>query len=241
MKTRWRALLVDDERLARAELRSLLAPHEQVDIVGEADSLEAAVECIERLHPDLVFLDIQMPGGSGFDLLDRVRLDARIIFVTAFDAHALRAFEVNALDYLLKPVSPDRLAQALERLAVEDLTPEPPVRRLQAGDRLFIQVDGQMRFIALDQIKVIAALGDYSEIWTVDGRKGLAQKPLKSWEQRLPEQDFVRIHRSTIVHMGHVERVEDWFHAAYRVYVRGIAEPFVMSRRYASRIKQRLG
>ena len=183
-----------------------------------------------------------MPGGSGFDLLNQVRLEAKVIFVTAFDAYAIRAFEVNALDYLLKPVSPDRLARTLERLeeAPEQSIPDC-AKRLESGDRLFIQVDGQMRFIALSQIKAITALGDYSEILTTDGRKGLTQKSMKVWEQRLPAQDFVRIHRSTIIHLAHVERLESWFNAAYRVYLKGVEKPLIMSRRYAVRLKQRMG
>jgi len=235
-----RALLVDDERLARVEMRSLLAQHPHIEVVGEAESVDTAVSAIHAMKPDLIFLDIQMPGASGFDLLNRISVEAHIIFVTAFDAYAIRAFEVNALDYLLKPVSPERLEQALERMSREP-APEEPRRRLECGDRLFLNLDGQMRFIELNQILAIGALGDYTEIWTTDGNKNLALKPLKTWEARLPEKDFIRIHRSTIIHMGHVERLESWFNAAFRVYIRGIDEPFIMSRRFAAKIKHKLG
>ena len=120
----WKAVIVDDERLARNKLRSLLAQHPQIRLVGEADSVDSAIETIERTGPDVVFLNIQMPGKSGFELVNQVKLPIRIIFVTAFDEYAIRAFEVTALDYLLKPVNPERLAKAIERLAAPPATSE---------------------------------------------------------------------------------------------------------------------
>ena len=108
---RLRTLLVDDSRLARGELRTLLAAHAEVDVVGEADDVEAAVAAVAGLQPDLLLLDIQLPGGSGFDVLERLPRAPHVVFCTAYDQHAVRAFEANALDYLLKPVEPERLAQ----------------------------------------------------------------------------------------------------------------------------------
>lgn len=241
MPAKLRVLLVDDERLARVEMRSLLNRYAHIDVVGEAESVDSALGAIEALNPDLIFLDIQMPGASGFELLDRISVQANIIFVTAFDAYAIRAFEVNALDYLLKPVSPERLDQALGRLKQAPSAPQDPLRRLESGDRLFLSLDNQMRFLEINQIIAISALGDYTELCCLDGKKYLTPKPLKIWEARLPEKDFIRIHRSTIIHMGHVNRLESWFNAAFRVHMKGIEVPFIMSRRYASRIKQKLG
>lgn len=237
---RFTAILVDDERLARKELRSMLTEHEIIDVVGEAETVTQAAELAHAKKPDVLFLDIQLPGETGFDLLEKITPGCKIIFVTAFDAYAIRAFEVNALDYLLKPINPARLAQAIERLT-DDSAPAPPVRALEYEDRLFIEVDERSRFLKVSDIIVISAMGDYSQIFSCDGQKSLVLKPLKDWEERLPAKNFTRIHRSTIINVNYVERVESWFNRSYRIHIRQIAEPLVMSRRYAARFKTAFG
>jgi len=238
---RFTAILVDDERLARKELRSMLAEHEIIDVVGEAETVAQAAELVRAKKPDVVFLDIQLPGETGFDLLEKISPACRIIFVTAFDAYAIRAFEVNALDYLLKPINPARLAQAIERLMIHDSASVAPVRALEYEDRLFIEVDEHSRFLKVSDIMVISAMGDYSQIFSCDGQKSLILKPLKDWEERLPAKHFTRIHRSTIININYVERVESWFNRSYRIHIRQIPEPLVMSRRYAARFKTTFG
>jgi len=233
-----RALVIDDERLARKDLIALLGAHDQVTVIGEADDVPSAVEAIRALNPDLIFLDIQMPGDSGFDLLEKMDVEAQVIFVTAFDEFAIRAFEVNALDYLLKPVNPERLAKALKKL--EEKKP-PPGRKLNINDRLFLMVGRFFKFLPVRAIMIIQAAGDYSEVLTADGSKGLTLKSMKDWETRLPPQHFVRIHRSTIINMDFIERVESWFNYSFRIYMKGIKEPLVISRRYASLLKNKLG
>ena len=240
MKKPYRALIVDDERLARRGLASLLKDDGRIVIAGEADGAAAAAEAVERLHPDVIFLDIQMPGSSGFDVLEAVETKAKIIFVTAYDEFAIRAFEVNALDYLLKPVRPERLAQAIDRLD-EGAFPSSSGRALEPDDRLFLMLGNRFRFLKVGSILAVQAAGDYTEIILADGSKGLTLKPMKEWERRLPERHFLRIHRSVLVNMDGIDRVEDWFHSSFRVYLKGLAEPFVISRRYAARIKSRLG
>jgi two-component system, LytTR family, response regulator len=191
-----------------------------------------------------VFLDIQMPGRSGFELLERVGGDFKTVFVTAYDAHAIRAFEVNALDYLLKPVSPERLSRALERAAgagAADAGAPAAARRLEYADPVFVVADGRPRLLKVTAVACIAGAGDYSEVHTSDGRKHFVLKGLKEWEERLPEQHFARIHRSTIVNLEYVEELEEWFNRSYRVAVRGMPEPLVMSRRYAARLRERFG
>jgi two-component system LytT family response regulator len=235
-----RVVIVDDERLARSELRSLLAKHPELEIVGEADSVSAAAEVIARERPDLVLLDIQLGAETGFDLLESLESEPAIIFVTAFERHALRAFEVNALDYLLKPVTPERLAEALERLdsPQEESALAGP---LEYEDRLLLRLDDSLAFLRVDTIKCIAAAGDYSYVHTSDGKKRLVHKSLKEWEGRLPGNYFLRIHRSTIVNMEYVRRLEPWSNYSYLVYVEDLDEPLVMSRRYAGKAKERLG
>jgi len=238
---RFTAILVDDERLARKELRSMLAEHEIIDVVGEAETVAQAAELVRAKKPDVVFLDIQLPGETGFDLLEKISTACQIIFVTAFDAYAIRAFEVNALDYLLKPINPARLGQAIERLMIHDSASVAPVRALEYEDRLFIEVDEHSRFLKVSDIIVISAMGDYSQIFSCDGQKSLVLKPLKDWEERLPAKHFTRIHRSTIININYVERVESWFNRSYRIHIRQIPEPLVMSRRYAARFKTTFG
>jgi len=236
-----KALIVDDERLARKDLISLLSEHNTIDVVGEAEDVPSAITAIEQLKPDVIFLDIQMPGESGFDLLNKVKIKAKVIFVTAFDEFAIRAFEVNALDYLLKPVNTDRLTQSIERLELDFQPDLSDKRKLNYDDRLFLMVDNQMKFIKLKKILCIFSAGDYSEILTIDSNKGLTLKSMREWEIRLPERYFCRIHRSTIINMEYIDRVEEWFNYSFRVYLKGIEKPYVMSRRYASKLKQRMG
>ncbi|MDQ3063730.1 MAG: response regulator [Acidobacteriota bacterium] len=236
MKKIWKALIIDDERLARTKLRTLLAKHSNIEIAGEADSVIEAVKLIENTKPDVIFLDIQMPQASGFNLLEQIETDAKIIFVTAFDEYAVRAFEINALDYLLKPVNPERLAQAIERLSITNNTPE---KTLEYDDFLFINTGRQSKFIKINRIKLISAADVYSEVFTDDGAKFLLLKPLAEWEQTLPQKNFMRIHRSTIVNLEYVEKVEKWFNYSYQIHMCGVSEPFVISRRYASRLKDR--
>ena len=237
-RERLSALIVDDERLARQELRTLLAVHPEVEVRGEAASVDEAARHLAREQPDVIFLDIQMPGESGFDLFARAPVAGRVVFVTAHDAHALRAFDVNALDYLLKPVAPARLAATIARLR-EDAGGERPARRLEYGDFVFLPVDGRSRFLRVNQIVSVAAAGDATVVTTADGVRGRVPRSLRSWEERLPPRQFVRIHREAVVNLQFVERIEEWSHEAFQVHVRGQPEPLTLSRRYASRLKAR--
>ncbi len=241
MQKQYKAIIVDDERLARKDLLLMLRDFENIEVVGEADNVSLAADLIEKKSPDIIFLDIQMPGESGFDLLEKVRTQAKIIFVTAFDEYAIRAFEVNAMDYLLKPVSTERLVRTLERIELEDEPGDTPIRQLNYHDRLFLIVNSHLRFLKVQQIMFINAAGDYSEIYTSEGIKGLTQKTMKEWEMRLPETYFCRIHRSTIINMEYVDRLEDWFNYSLRVYLKGVEKPYVISRRYVTKLKDRLG
>jgi len=241
MKKQFSVLIVDDERLARKDLCSLLSEYDNITILGEADDVPSAMQAITELNPDVIFLDIQMPGESGFDLLAKITVEAKIIFVTAFDEYAIRAFEVNALDYLLKPVNPDRLRNTLERLETGEKVDFVKNRELHYDDRLFIMVDDQFKFLKINNIKCVCSAGDYSEVITTDGNKGLTLKSMKEWESRLPGQYFCRIHRSTIINMDYIERFEKWFNYSFRVYLEGIESPFTVSRRFAVQIKERFG
>jgi len=252
--TRWRvvrcltsrpvrtAIIVDDERLARRELRAMLEESHAsaVRVAGEAESVRVAAELVRTCDADVVFLDVQLAGESGLELLSLLDPSVAVVFVTAFDQYAVRAFEVNALDYLLKPVAPARLARAVDRLGApnDGRAAESAGPKLDYHDRLFLRLDDRMGFVKVADIVTIGSDGDYSVVRLTGGRTHRARKSLREWAARLPENGFVRVHRSTIVNLEFVERVEEWSHFSYRLYLRGVAEPATMSRRYAGQLKK---
>ncbi|HJR69751.1 MAG TPA: LytTR family DNA-binding domain-containing protein [Gammaproteobacteria bacterium] len=238
---RLRVLLVDDERLARRALRTLLAAERDIEVVGEASRVDEAARLIRRERPAVVFLDVQLRGETGFDLLACDAGPFQTIFVTAFDAYAVRAFEVHALDYLLKPVHPARLAEALAR-AREPATPRAVPERptTYRYDDLFFHDDSRRpRFVRIREIAFIRAAGNYTELYTAAGPPLLVLRPLSTWEAQLVDTPFVRVHRSALVNLDFVERIERGTSYTYGLYVRGHAAPLAMSRRRALELKSR--
>lgn len=233
------ALVIDDERLARKELISLLQAFPLIRVVGQADSVESAITEIKRTSPDILFLDIQMPRKSGFDLLDEIDFDGRIIFVTAYDEYAIRAFEVNALDYLLKPVSPERLGLTLQRLTEQQPPALPAFRKLQYNDSLFLTLGTRLVFLRISQIIAITAEKDYTMVFLPNDKRGLTGKSMKEWEDRLPESHFTRIHRSAIINIDNIARVDKWFNNCFKVHMEGLPEPLIVSRRYSRILRER--
>lgn len=202
-----KSLIIDDEPLARRELRRLLAEFPWVEIVGEAgDVLEAAAR-VESLAPELLFLDIQMPGGSGFDLLSRLDHVPRVIFTTAYDHHAVQAFEVNALDYLLKPIEPQRLAAALAKARSTAEERPADVRSSDILERLFVRDGMRCWFVPLREVCMLMAEGNYVRIlW--GKQRPLLNRPLSSLEQRLDPKRFFRANRRQIINVDFIEGVE---------------------------------
>jgi two-component system LytT family response regulator len=255
------AILVDDERLARRELSHLLAAHPALSVVGQAASVDEAAALVNKLDPDVIFLDIQMPKRSGFELLDACDVRGQVVFVTAHDVHAIRAFEVNALDYLLKPVHPDRLAVTVARLTLPAVPLQtspaakpngrptgppqgpsapgapPTTARLELDDHLFLHHGRAARFVRVRAIVCLRGADDYAEVVLEDGKQLLSPRPLREWEMRLPPRSFVRIHRAAIVNLDHVLRIEPAGDDSFRVFVRGAEEALPMSRRYAARLR----
>ncbi len=208
------ALLIDDEPLARIELRRLLQAHVSIEIVGEADTVNVARERLAQHDYDLVFLDIQLRGGTGFELLDHIPPYVHVVFVTAFDGYAIRAFEVNALDYLLKPVTAERLAATLNRInrsssasVAPATSPESPPPLLGIDDRVFVKSGSTTRFVPVNQIAAISSSENYTNLQLIDGSHLLALRTLKSWEEALPSPIFVRIHRQTLVNLNQVRAI----------------------------------
>lgn len=196
-----RALLIDDERLARAELRRLLAAHPEVEIVGEAVNAADGVQQIHALKPDLIFLDVQMPGGSGFDMLAALEEAPEVIFTTAFDQYALQAFEVNALDYLQKPIQAARMASALQRCAARHHREAAST----ASKKLFIKDGERCWFVALENIRLFESDGNYTRVY-FDQHQPLMLRSLNQLEEKLDPSRFFRASRRHIVNLDHVEQ-----------------------------------
>jgi two-component system LytT family response regulator len=238
-----RALLIDDEPPACDILRALLADFPDVKIAGEAGTLATARALLAGTDYDLVFLDIQLRGGTGFDLVPLVRSGARVIFVTAYDQHALRAFEVNALDYLLKPIAPERLAAALARLPAAD-APSPAVSApLLLDDRVHLKLGaGTERFVRVSDIRCITSEENYSAVHVgAPAERLLVRRTLQSWEAQLPPAHFVRVHRQTIVNVAHVLGLNRLTEDVYQLNLAGLPEPVPASRRYVQELRERLG
>lgn len=236
--TNLKAIIVDDERLARVNLKKLLLPHPEIEIVGEAGSCQGAVDMINMFNPKLIFLDIQLGGETGFDLLEMIDSSIKIIFVTAFDEYAIRAFEVNAIDYLLKPVNPERLKVSIDKVIIREKAQKIEPRNYDYSDRIYVRLNNYAsRFIKISSIASIEPVGNYTKIITIEGKHCLVLKTLKQWEEELPENNFVRIHRSSIVNIEHVDRIEKNSNSRQKAYLKNIPEPIEVSRRYAKRLK----
>lgn len=206
------ALLIDDSRLARTELRHLLQAFPDVAVVGEAKNVAEARTHIQALRPDLLFLDIHMPGGSGFDLLASLEIAPQVIFTTAYDEYALRAFEVNALDYLLKPVQENRLAAALEKARTQSAAAPilPPTEPLTAHDQVFVKDGERCWFVRLADIKLFEINGSYTQIYFNDCRP-LIPRTLQHLETRLDPKVFFRANRQQIINLKWIDTIEPWF------------------------------
>lgn len=232
-------LIVDDERSARRELIFLLKSFPEINVVGEADNIEDAVSIIIKERPDLVFLDIQLTGENGFDLLKRVAVDFKVIFVTAYNEYAVRAFDVNAADYLLKPVDPARLELSLKKIFNKSKVSHSVAKRFNYSDSIYIKLNNHTaKFVALNTIIVITSVGNYSKLKTADENHYLVLKTLKQWENELPANYFLRIHRSTIVNIKYVTKIETYSDTYHRAYLQKIEEPFEISRDCFKKIRK---
>lgn len=233
-----RTLVIDDEALARRELRRLLAEFAWLEIVGEAANIDEAVSKIESLSPDLLFLDIKMPGGSGFDLLGRLERVPRVIFTTAYDEHAVRAFEVNALDYLLKPIEPERLAAAVLKVRnISALAPVPSQR--QVLEQLFVQDGPRCWFVPLREVRLLTAENNYVRLWW-GKMQPLIARPLSAIEQRLDPKRFFRANRSQILNLEFIEKVNLGINGRLDVTLRGEGPEVEVSRRQARVFREQM-
>jgi len=239
-----KTLIVDDERLARNELKRLLEPYHKIEIVGEASHAEEALGMIEELQPELLFLDIQMPGKNGFELLTSIEGKAPdVIFTTAYDEYAIKAFEFNALDYLLKPIDSERLKDAINRVeenfAHHDEPVEPNERsdkKLGENDQVFVKDGEKCWFVKLGKIRLFESMGNYVRLH-FDDQKPLVLKSLNSLEDRLDPATYFRANRKHIINLQWVEKIEPWFSGGLLVTLQG-GDRIEISRRQAIRFKE---
>jgi two-component system LytT family response regulator len=240
-----RALLIDDEKTARTDLRAMLAAHPEIEVVGEAATVKAARALLASADYALVFLDIQLIGGSGFDLVPNVHAGAKIIFVTAHNEHAVRAFEVNALDYLLKPVKAERLARALTRVTLapplDDEAPLPaPGLALRPDDIIHLSSGSSARFAPITDLSAIEAEENYSLVHLADSSSVLVRRSLKAWEEMLPPAHFMRVHRTVIVNLSRLTGYRRDAQKAISLQVHGLAKSMPVGRLYWPELKPRL-
>lgn len=237
-----KAIIIDDERLARNELKKLLSDFPEVEVIGEAANAAEGIEKIESLMPDLIFLDIQMPGKTGFDMLTELEKAPHVIFTTAYDEFALKAFEVNALDYLMKPVEPKRLADALHKM---QLAEEKELAAAMAGshrgmlsenDQVFVKDGERCWFVKLSEVRLFESVGNYAKVY-FGPNKPLILKSLNALEDRLDDKVFFRANRKHIVNMRMIEKVEPYFNGGLLLDLKA-GEKIEVSRRQAVKFKE---
>ncbi len=238
-----KTLLIDDERLARLELRKLLKEHPSIEVLEEAANAEEALQKIDQLKPDLIFLDIQMPGKTGFDLLAELDRAPQVIFTTAHHEFALKAFEVNALDYLMKPIEPRRLADAVQKVqAVDGLRSVSGESELSNGgiltenDQVFVKDGERCWFVKLSEIRLFESVGNYARVF-FGANRPMILKSLNALEDRLDPKVFFRTNRKHIVNLRMIEKVEPYFNGGLLLELKG-GDKIEVSRRQTLRFKE---
>ena len=236
-----RAIIIDDERLARNELRKLLIDFPNIEVIDEAANADEGIEKIDALSPDLIFLDIQMPGKTGFDMLTELDKAPHVIFTTAYDEYALKAFEVNALDYLMKPIEPKRLADAIqkfEQAEEKELAAQQAFNRgmLTENDQVFVKDGERCWFVKLSEVRLFESVGNYAKVF-FGTNKPLILKSLNALEERLDEKSFFRANRKHIVNMRMIDKIEPYFNGGLLLDLKG-GEKVEVSRRQAVKFKE---
>jgi two-component system LytT family response regulator len=239
-----KAIIIDDERLARLELRRMLQDFPEIEVIDEAANADEGLARIETHNPDLIFLDIQMPGKTGFDLLAELDRAPQVIFTTAYDEYALKAFEVNALDYLLKPIEPKRLADAVHKLNGEEASGNGHMQfsindnrsLLSEHDQVFVKDGERCWFVKLADIRLFESVGNYAKVF-FGPNKPLILKSLNALEERLDEKTFFRANRKHIVNLRLIEKIEPYFNGGLLLELKG-GEKVEVSRRQTVKFKE---
>ena len=231
-----RAIIVDDERLARNELKSLLSEFPKIEIIEECDSAESAIVAVDELKPDVVFLDIHMPGKDGFGVLEELDYMPHVIFITAYDEYAIKAFDVNALDYLLKPIQTDRLKEAIEKVKKEIIESVSESDKLGINNQVFVKDGDKCWFVNLSDVPMFESEGNYVRVY-FNGNKPLILKSLNNLANKLDENVFFRANRKFIINLNWIDKIENWFNGGLMVKLKN-GEQVEISRRQASKLKE---
>lgn len=233
-----KTLLIDDETLARNELRYMLNDFSQIQIVGEAANADEALELMDALKPDLLFLDISMPEKNGFEFLEELTQTPEIIFVTAYDQYAIKAFEANALDYILKPVKQERLQQAIEKAVkeIEERSAPSGSNHLTGNSQVFIKDGEKCYFVKIADIFLLESAGNYVKIY-FDTKKPLLHKSLNLLEEKLPQDMFFRVNRQQMINLNYIQNIESYFKGGLHVTLHS-GHSVEVSTRQAVRFKE---
>jgi two-component system, LytTR family, response regulator len=239
-----KAIIVDDERLARNELKRLLENFPHMEVIAEAANTDEASALLETMQPDVLFLDIQMPGKTGFEWLESWEgFLPEVIFTTAFDEYALKAFEVNALDYVLKPIELARLSESIQKLEKRQIQQTQsiasPNHVLGAQDQIFVKDGERCWFVRLDRVRLCESMGNYVRLF-FDDQKPLVLKSLNALEERLDPKVFFRANRKHIINLNYIDKIEPWFSGGLQVTLSGKGEKIEISRRQSIRFKELL-
>ncbi|GAB3922961.1 LytR/AlgR family response regulator transcription factor [Mucilaginibacter myungsuensis] len=243
----WKTLIIDDEQLARQRLKRLLKPFDELDIIGEAANGQDGLEQIQTLNPDLIFLDIEMPLLNGFEMLAKLDKQPKVVFTTAYDQYAIKAFEEDSIDYLLKPVEAERLEKTIKKLGQLQTAPPLPLEALMKQlmvkkdiKTLTVKIGDRILLIKLNDILFIDAEEKYVFLHTADGKKHLTDFTISSLEDKLPEQ-FIRIHRGTIINADHIKEIRKGFNGALIFLMNHSDARLTSSRSNGDMLRERFG
>jgi two-component system LytT family response regulator len=234
------AVIVEDSRLARQELKELVKEHPEIEIIGEAENVDDALKLITKTNPTLLFLDINMPEKDGFQLLELLDEIPTVIFTTAYDEYAIKSFEYNAFDYLLKPINKERFAKSINKLlpALEEKDDTSESKKLTINSQIFIKESEQCWMVSLKDITLFEIVGNYTRVYFED-KKPLIYKSLNQIEAKLPEHDFFRVNRQQIINLKAVKNVVPWFNGKLKMTLTNAVDVEV-SRRQSQKFKQDL-
>ena len=242
MKDKIKAVIIDDLDSMRIVLKKLLSRFDQIQIIGEAADFQSATNLITKERPDLLFLDIDLNGLGSFDLFESLGYQPMVVFITSHTDFAIKAFELNAVDYLLKPISIERLTKAVEKVTNkwEDISiEEDQLTKFTADHIILLSFDNKMSFVRVKDINYIEAYGNYTKVHLFDGKLSVTYSSIKNWHFKLPEDLFIQIHRSTILNIDNVAKIEKWANDTGRLYLKGINRPFEISRNHFFQIKKK--
>ncbi len=234
-----KTILVEDSDIYRKVLSELLSKVEDIDVIGQASDFLEAQKLLTETIPDLLLLDVEIGEVTSFELLPFVDASTRVVFITSHPEYAVKAFEVNALDYIVKPVTENRLRESINRLFSVATPNGSRTQKMDSSQQIMVNKDSQIFMVPLNEISHITALGNYVKIHTSEAKQFVKYGTVKSWIDKLPS-DFIQIHRSTLINLKQVERFEKWTNETGKAYMKNLAEPLDISRGFFQKIKHKM-